>query len=147
MSAGPDGLTVLRRVGVGAASWLAPGGHLVVEASGNPQALASSLGWLAHEGTVLVCSWYGTSPASLPLGADFHRRRLAIRGTQVSTIPAALGARWDRGRRARLAWRLLRELPVAVLCTHEFPFDRAAEAYARVDRKEDGLIHATLRYR
>jgi hypothetical protein len=34
-----------------------------------------------------------------------------------------------------------------VLATHEFPFDRAAEAYARVDRKEDGLIHATLRYR
>ncbi|MEU1399261.1 putative protein N(5)-glutamine methyltransferase [Micromonospora zamorensis] len=33
LDGGPDGLTVLRRVGVGAASWLAPGGHLVVEAS------------------------------------------------------------------------------------------------------------------
>jgi 2-desacetyl-2-hydroxyethyl bacteriochlorophyllide A dehydrogenase len=123
------------------------GADLVVEASGNPQALASSLGWLAHEGTVLVCSWYGTRPASLPLGADFHRRRLALRSTQVSTLPAALGARWDRGRRATLAWNLVRELPLRVLTTHEFPFDRAAEAYARVDRKEDGLIHATLRYR
>jgi 2-desacetyl-2-hydroxyethyl bacteriochlorophyllide A dehydrogenase len=123
------------------------GADLVVEASGNPQALASSLGWLAHEGTVLVCSWYGTRPASLPLGAAFHRRRLALRSTQVSTLPAALTARWDRGRRAALAWRLARELPLRAVATHEFPFERAAEAYARVDRKEDGLIHATLRYR
>jgi 2-desacetyl-2-hydroxyethyl bacteriochlorophyllide A dehydrogenase len=123
------------------------GADLVVEASGNPQALASSLGWLAHEGTVLVCSWYGTRPASLPLGAAFHRRRLALRSTQVSTLPAALTARWDRGRRAALAWRLARELPLRAVATHEFPFQRAAEAYVRVDRKEDGLIHAALRYR
>jgi 2-desacetyl-2-hydroxyethyl bacteriochlorophyllide A dehydrogenase len=123
------------------------GADLVVEASGSPQALAASLGLLAHEGTALVCSWYGTKPAPLPLGGAFHRRRLAVRSTQVSTLPAALSARWDRGRRAEVAWRLARELPLAVLATHEFPLERAAEAYARADRKEDGLIHAALRYR
>ncbi|WP_405426525.1 putative protein N(5)-glutamine methyltransferase [Micromonospora sp. NBC_00617] len=32
LDGGPDGLTVLRRVGADAARWLAPGGHLVVEA-------------------------------------------------------------------------------------------------------------------
>ncbi|MEU7927748.1 putative protein N(5)-glutamine methyltransferase [Micromonospora sp. NPDC049801] len=32
LDGGPDGLAVLRRVGVEAATWLAPGGHLVVEA-------------------------------------------------------------------------------------------------------------------
>ncbi|MEW2428319.1 putative protein N(5)-glutamine methyltransferase [Micromonospora sp. NPDC047644] len=31
LDGGPDGLSVLRRVGVDAAGWLAPGGHLVVE--------------------------------------------------------------------------------------------------------------------
>jgi threonine dehydrogenase-like Zn-dependent dehydrogenase len=122
------------------------GADLVVEASGSPRALASSLGLLAHEATALVCSWYGTKPASLPLGAAFHRRRLGIQSTQVSTLPAALTARWDRGRRAELAWRLARELPLPVLATHEFPFERAADAYACVDRKQDGLIHAALRY-
>jgi threonine dehydrogenase-like Zn-dependent dehydrogenase len=45
-----------------------------------------------------------------------------------------------------VAWRLLGELPVAVLCTHEFPFEAAAEAYAHTDRKQDGLIHAALAY-
>ncbi|MDM4722922.1 putative protein N(5)-glutamine methyltransferase [Micromonospora sp. WMMA1363] len=32
LDGGPDGLAVLRRVAAGAAQWLAPGGHLVVEA-------------------------------------------------------------------------------------------------------------------
>ncbi len=122
------------------------GADLVVEASGSPAALASSLELLAHEGTALVCSWYGTRNAHLPLGADFHRRRLAIRSTQVSTLPAALTARWDRHRRAAVAWRLLGELPVAALTTHEFPLGQVAEAYASVDRGVDGLVHAVLRY-
>jgi 2-desacetyl-2-hydroxyethyl bacteriochlorophyllide A dehydrogenase len=122
------------------------GADLVIEASGNPQVLAGSLGLLAHEGTAVICSWYGTKPVSLPLGGAFHRRRLALRSTQVSTIPAALSARWDRRRRAELAWRLARELPLPVLATHAFAFEQAAEAYACADRKEGGLIHAALRY-
>jgi 2-desacetyl-2-hydroxyethyl bacteriochlorophyllide A dehydrogenase len=122
------------------------GADLVVEASGNPAALAPCLRLLAHEGTALVCSWYGTKPVPLPLGADFHRRRLTLRSTQVSTLPAALGARWDRRRRAELAWRLARELPLSALATHDFPFERAAEAYACADRKDGGLIQAALRY-
>ena len=52
------------------------GADLVVEASGNPSVLSEALPLLAHEGTALVCSWYGLKPVSLPLGADFHRRRL-----------------------------------------------------------------------
>ena len=77
----------------------ADGVGLVVEVSGNPAALADGLGLLAHEGTALVGSWYGDRPSCLPLGGRFHRRRLTIRSTQVSTIPARLSARWDRTRR------------------------------------------------
>jgi 2-desacetyl-2-hydroxyethyl bacteriochlorophyllide A dehydrogenase len=134
--------------GAAVAAWTGGrGADLVVEASGNPHALASSLGLLAHEGTALVCSWYGTKPVPLPLGAAFHRRRLTVRSTQVSTLPAALGARWDHSRRAEVAWSLARELPLSHLATHEFPFERAAEAYASADRREEGLLHAALRYR
>jgi 2-desacetyl-2-hydroxyethyl bacteriochlorophyllide A dehydrogenase len=122
------------------------GATLVVEASGSPAVLAEGLRLLAHEGTALVCSWYGTKPVPLPLGAEFHRRRLEIRSTQVSTIPARLGARWDRARRRAAARDLLHELPLASLATHEFPFERAPEAYAAVDRPERGLMHAALRF-
>jgi 2-desacetyl-2-hydroxyethyl bacteriochlorophyllide A dehydrogenase len=119
---------------------------LVVEVSGRPEALAAALPLLAHEGEALVVSWYGTKDVRLPLGAEFHRRRLRIRSTQVSTIPAALTASWSRDRRRAVARELLHALPLAPLATHSFPFERAGEAFATVDRGDAGLIHAALCY-
>lgn len=119
---------------------------LVVEVSGDPAALAAALPLLAHEGTALVASWYGVRSVTLPLGGEFHRRRLTIRSTQVSTIPARLAATWNRHRRQVAARRLLDELPVEVLATHVFPFEDAAAAYAAVARGEPGLLHAALGY-
>ena len=137
-----DGLeTALRAVG---GSTLVP---IVVEASGNPDALRSAFGMLAHEGTVLVASWYGNKDVSLPLGNEFHRRRLTIRSTQVSTIPAHLGSRWNRESRTRAVVGLLAELPLDRLATDTFAFDDAGEAYAAIDAGREGLIHAALGYR
>jgi threonine dehydrogenase-like Zn-dependent dehydrogenase len=122
------------------------GTPVLVELSGAPVALEEGLGLLAHEGTALIGSWYGKKRVSLPLGSQFHRRRLTIRSSQVSSIPAALGGRWDVGRRRATARRLLGELPLHVLATSEFPFGDAAAAYAAVDRGGPGLLHAALRY-
>jgi threonine dehydrogenase-like Zn-dependent dehydrogenase len=119
---------------------------LVVEASGNPEVLAAALPLLAHEGTVLVASWYGTKPVTLPLGQEFHRRRLTIRSTQVSTIPARLADRWDGDRRRHAVVDLLDELPLASLATHTFSFEDAPEAYAALDAGQRGLIHAAMGY-
>jgi 2-desacetyl-2-hydroxyethyl bacteriochlorophyllide A dehydrogenase len=119
---------------------------LLVETSGAPVALANGLALLAHEGTALVGSWYGTKPVSLPLGEHFHRRRLTIRSSQVSTIPAALQNRWDGDRRRAAARDLLAVLPLEHLATTEFAFDDAAKAYAAIDRGDPGLLHAALRY-
>ena len=119
---------------------------LVVEASGSPAALPLALELLSHEGEALVCSWFGSKAVRLPLGGAFHRRRLTIRSTQVSTIPARLAGRWDIARRWRAAMRLMTELPVKLLATHEMPFDRAAEAYAALDRGDEGVMHVALRY-
>jgi threonine dehydrogenase-like Zn-dependent dehydrogenase len=80
------------------------------------------------------------------LGADFHRRRLTIRSSQVSTIPADQQPYWTIERRRQAALALLDELPVAALATHTFAFDDAAEAFAAVDRGSDGLVHAALCY-
>ena len=122
------------------------GAGVVIEASGNPAALAASLPLLAHEGTAVVASWYGSKPVPLPLGADFHRRRLTIRSSQVSTIPADQQPYWTIERRRQAALALLDELPLAALATHTFAFDDAAEAFAAVDRGGDGLVHAALCY-
>jgi len=137
----PDGLTAAlsrraARLGV----------PLIVEASGRPEVLAESLQLLAHEGTALVASWYGTKDVTLPLGASFHRRRLTIRSTQVSTIPARLSDRWTIERRRAVTGELLTTLDLEPLTTHAFPFVSASEAFAAVDGAVTDLIHAALWY-
>jgi threonine dehydrogenase-like Zn-dependent dehydrogenase len=119
---------------------------LVIDASGNPDAPAMALNLLAHEGTLLIASWFGTKPVVLPLGGAFHRRRLIIRSTQVSTVPARLSGTWSRSRRRREAVELLSELPLPQLCTHVFAFGHAAEAFRAVDQGIPGLMHAVLDY-
>jgi threonine dehydrogenase-like Zn-dependent dehydrogenase len=123
------------------------GADLVVEASGAGEALAAGLGLLRREGTALVASWYGTRDVALPLGRAFHRRRLTIRSSQVSTIPARLSASWDRRRRLRTARDLLTDLPLEAFTTRTFAFEAAGEAFAALDRGEPGLLHAALVYR
>jgi threonine dehydrogenase-like Zn-dependent dehydrogenase len=120
---------------------------MVIEASGNPDALRSAFGLLAHEGTVLVASWYGNKEVALPLGKEFHRRRLTIRSTQVSSIPAVLAGRWDRDSRTRAVVALLAELPLDRLASHSFAFEDAGDAYAAIDEGGEGLMHAALGYR
>jgi 2-desacetyl-2-hydroxyethyl bacteriochlorophyllide A dehydrogenase len=119
---------------------------LAIEASGNPDALRSALDLLAHEGTALVASWYGRKVVELPLGGRFHRRRLTIRSTQVSTIPAALAGEWTIARRRNETVKLMSELPLDVLATHTWPHLAAAEAFAALDEGREGLLHAALAY-
>jgi 2-desacetyl-2-hydroxyethyl bacteriochlorophyllide A dehydrogenase len=121
------------------------GSDLLVEATGNPDVLGENLGLLTTEGVALVASWYGVKPVTLPLGGDFHRRRLELRSSQVSTV-GGRATRWDRKRRRATARALVDELPVSTLASHTFPFERAAEAYAALDRGDDGLVHVALAY-
>ena len=119
---------------------------LVVEVSGNPAALRQALDLLGHEGEVLVASWYGQKEATLPLGGRFHRRRLTIRSTQVTTIPSRLGSRWTLERRRSTVQDLLPELPLAALATHTFAFEEAPAVFEALDRGEENILHAALSY-
>jgi 2-desacetyl-2-hydroxyethyl bacteriochlorophyllide A dehydrogenase len=136
----PDQLRDLVRAATGER-----GADVIVEATGNPNALGESLGLLSTEGVAIVASWYGAKPVSLPLGAEFHRRRLEIRSSQVSTV-GGRAVRWDRRRRLETTLALLPELPLSLLSSHTFPFERVREAYAALDRGDDGVVHVALSY-
>ena len=119
---------------------------LAIEASGHPAALDTALRSVAFGGTVIVCSWYGTKPVSVTLGGPFHRRRLRIISSQVSTIDGALQPRWSRQRRLEVARDLLPELELTSLISHRFPIARAAEAYALLDARPEDTVQVVLTY-
>ena len=122
------------------------GVDLAIEASGNAAALDQALGAVTFGGTVVVCSWYGTKPVPLMLGGAFHRRRLRMVSSQVSTIDAALQPRWTHARRLALARDLLPRLDLSVLISHRFPVQHAAEAFALVDQHPEQTVQVVLTY-
>ena len=145
---GQDGLRVVAlesvRASAEAEGWTPV--KVVIEASGNPDAASLGLRLLSHEGTLMVASWYGTRDVAMPLGREFHRRRLSITSTQVSTIPARLAGEWDKLRRRAAVAELMAELPLSLFATHTFPFESASEAYAAIHHQREGLVHAALAY-
>jgi 2-desacetyl-2-hydroxyethyl bacteriochlorophyllide A dehydrogenase len=122
------------------------GADLAIEASGNGAALGQAIDALAFGGTVVVGSWYGTKPVQLSLGGAFHRRRLRLLSSQVSTIDAALQPRWNPKRRLDLAREFLSTLQLAPLISHRLPIERAADAYRLVDEHPEQTVQVVLDY-
>lgn len=122
------------------------GVDVAIEVSGSPAALQACIDAAAFAGTVVVASWYGTHDVGLSLGGRFHRRRLRVISSQVSTIDPALAPRWDRARRTALVATLLKELPLNNLITHRFPFEQAAAAYELLDRRAGECLQVVLDY-
>jgi 2-desacetyl-2-hydroxyethyl bacteriochlorophyllide A dehydrogenase len=122
------------------------GADLAIEASGNEHALNAAISCVAFQGTVMVCSWYGTKPVALRLGDHFHRGRIRIASSQVSAIDPGLQPRWDRRRRVAFARDLLTRLRLEPLISHRIPFERAADAYRLVDEHPDDTVQVVLTY-
>lgn len=122
------------------------GADLTFELTGHPAALDVAVAITGREGRVVVGSFYGERRAAVDLGAHFHRGRLTITSSQVSRLPPALTARWDRARRRDVAWRELGRVDVAPLVSHRFALGRAAEAYARLDAGPTQATQVLLTY-
>jgi len=119
---------------------------VVYEVSGNPGALQAAIDSVTDDGTVMVCSWYGTKPAALDLGGRFHRGRIRLRSTQVGRIAPQLSGRWDYARRRGVVLDLLARLPVERLISHRVPFASAPEAYRLLADHPDQAVQVVLTY-
>ena len=117
---------------------------LVLELSGTPSALDTAIELAAEQGRIVVGSWYGSKRAEIDLGGHFHRGRLQILSSQVSTLSPALRGRWTKDRRMAFAMRMLRSLRPGRLITRRFPFQRAAEAYRLIDEEPGQIIQVVL---
>jgi len=95
----------------------------------------------------VVGSWFGMSKRRATIeGFDtaFHRSRVRIISSQVSSIDPALSGRWSRERRLESAWAALRTLRPSRLVTHRVPFRSAADAYRLVAASPQETIQVML---
>ncbi|MES3517029.1 MAG: zinc-binding alcohol dehydrogenase [Natronomonas sp.] len=109
------------------------GVDLAFELSGEPTALDDALDVVGYDGRIVVGSWYGDKSAAPNLGTEFHRERISIESSQVSTIDPALRGRWTTERRADVAFEHLSSVPTDRLVTHRIPFEDAPSAYRLLD--------------
>lgn len=130
-----------------ASSMLRQGADLSFELSGNPAALNDAIALTAFSGRVVIGSWYGEKQADLNLGGSFHRSRIKLVSSQVSTLSPELSGRWDKARRFDVAWKALERIRPEKWITHRFPIENAAEAYQLLDQHPQDTIQLLLDYR
>jgi len=119
----------------------------VFDATGNVRGLEAAIRAAHTNGEVIVVSGMQQDAAyPLPLGADFHFRRIILRSSQVGGIRPALRHRWDTGRRRRAAYELIPKLDIPSLVTHRIPFTDAPEAFALLDRRPERCLGMLLVY-
>jgi len=122
------------------------GADLVYELSGAPEALETALAVTGFGGRIVVGSWYGRKTARLDLGGRFHRSRIQLIASQVSSIAPEWSGRWTKARRLDVAWSILERADPVRYVTHRYPFGRAAEAYALLDREPGVCVQVILTY-
>ena len=122
------------------------GVDLAIEVSGRPSTLESAVEATGYGGRVIVGSWYGTKRAEIGLGDHFHRGRIRVESSQVSTIAPSRRGRWDRSRRRDLALSRLAELDVESLITHRIPIAEAERAYRLLADRPGEAVQVLFTY-
>jgi 2-desacetyl-2-hydroxyethyl bacteriochlorophyllide A dehydrogenase len=122
------------------------GADLVFELSGQPEALNTAIAAAGFGARVVLGSWYGTKRACLDLGAAFHRRRITLLSSQVSTLAPELGGRWHRQRRFETVFAMLRQVRPERLITHRFDIEAAAAAYDLLENDPGQALQVVLTY-
>ncbi len=119
---------------------------LAFELSGAPQALQQAIDITGFSGRILIGSWYGRKPVTLNLGGDFHRSRIRLISSQVSTLAPALQGRWTKARRLQVAWSWLSIVHPSDLITRKLPFDQAPQAYSLLDKRPEKHLQIIFTY-
>jgi 2-desacetyl-2-hydroxyethyl bacteriochlorophyllide A dehydrogenase len=122
------------------------GADLCYEISGNPDALDQAIAVTGYNGRVIIGSWYGTKRVNPDLGSIFHRSRISLKSSQVSTIDPELSGRWNKVRLADTVWGMITKMNPARLITHRFHLSEAQAAYQLLDEAPERTIQVLLTY-
>jgi threonine dehydrogenase-like Zn-dependent dehydrogenase len=119
---------------------------LTFELSGSPSALNDAIAFTTFSGRIVIGSWYGQKRAEIDLGGAFHRSRIKLISSQVSTISPELSGRWDKSRRFDVAWKALERIQPEKWITHRFSVEEAGKAYQLLDENPQETIQVIFDY-
>jgi 2-desacetyl-2-hydroxyethyl bacteriochlorophyllide A dehydrogenase len=125
---------------------LAGGADLCYELSGSPAALDQAIALTGFDGRVIIGSWYGQKRADLDLGGRFHRSRIRLISSQVSSLAPELSGRWNKQRRFAVAWESLRRVRPERWITQRYGLAQAAQAYQLIAEHPEQTIQVLLTY-
>ena len=110
---------------------------IVFHCSASQEGLERSLQLVGDEGDVIEMSWYANREVTVPLGEDFHARRLSIRASQVGMVARARRHRRTNANRLDLAVSLLKDPIFDAFLTGQSAFQDLPEVV-------QNLAHGTL---
>lgn len=120
---------------------------LIFELTGSPAALNTAIEHTTFSGRVVIGSWYGQKRAEIDLGGSFHRSRIKLISSQVSSISPELSGRWDKSRRFEVAWQALERIQPQKWVTHRFTLQDAVKAYPLLDENPQETIQVLFEYK
>lgn len=120
---------------------------VLIHASGAPAGLVTALSLAGFEATVVEASWFGTKPVSLPLGEDFHAKRLNICSSQVGHIATAQRSRWNYQRRMATVMQFLDDPILDGLISGESPFAELPKVMLELSQNLPGVLCHRIDYR
>jgi threonine dehydrogenase-like Zn-dependent dehydrogenase len=115
---------------------------IVFHCSAAQEGLERSLQLVGDEGDVIEMSWYANREVTLPLGEDFHARRLSIRASQVGVVARARRHRRTNADRLDLAVSLLADPVFDAFLTGSSPFNELPDVVQSLSHGDlDALCH------
>ncbi|MEZ5788091.1 MAG: zinc-binding alcohol dehydrogenase [Xanthobacteraceae bacterium] len=120
---------------------------IVFHASASAAGLATALRLAGDEATVVELSWYGTGEVAVPLGAEFHSRRLKLVSSQVGKIAPSHRPRWTHPRRLAAALELLADPRLdGLLNKPPIGFAELPERINEILAPENGILCQVIDY-
>jgi 2-desacetyl-2-hydroxyethyl bacteriochlorophyllide A dehydrogenase len=119
---------------------------IVFHASGSEAGLATALRLAGFEALLVELSWFGDRPVSVPLGEDFHTRRLTLMSSQVGHVAAARRSRRSHRDRLMQALALLDDPRLDVLLDGETDFADLPTMMARIVDPDEDVLCRLVRY-
>jgi 2-desacetyl-2-hydroxyethyl bacteriochlorophyllide A dehydrogenase len=120
---------------------------IIYEMSGNLRALNQALAIAGFQTRIVVGSWYGkNNGAEVDLGTRFHRNRLHLISSQVSSIAPEYSGRWTKRRRFQTAGEMIKRIKPSRFITHQYSLDKIKQAFELLNQTPEQALQVILTY-